>query len=216
VYAVLGVCCTRCMLSSVYAVLGVCCTRCMLSSVYAVLGVCCPRWMLYSVYAVVGVCCTPYMLYSVYAVLAVCWTRCEPWIMAGRDRKGWPNFAALGDGRVEDEKERDERRWSKSSWATVNWRISCASEFTIHDMAGTSRHLPCNYNHTRSSQLNPACLTPDSSYPLTSSTSFSSSSPIALCLIHNSAIVAEPNVKPCLSISPCPDHQLTPSTAYSE
>jgi len=29
VYAVLGVCCTRCTLSSVYAVLGVSCTRCM-------------------------------------------------------------------------------------------------------------------------------------------------------------------------------------------
>jgi len=37
VYAVLGVCCTRCMLYSVYTVLGVCCTRCMLYSVYAVL-----------------------------------------------------------------------------------------------------------------------------------------------------------------------------------
>jgi hypothetical protein len=30
VYAVLGVCCTRCMLYSVFAVLGVCSTRCML------------------------------------------------------------------------------------------------------------------------------------------------------------------------------------------
>jgi len=30
VYAVLGVCCTRCMLYSVYAVLGGCCTRCIL------------------------------------------------------------------------------------------------------------------------------------------------------------------------------------------
>jgi len=37
------------MLYSVYAVLGVCCTRCMLYSVYAVLGVCCTRCMLYSV-----------------------------------------------------------------------------------------------------------------------------------------------------------------------
>jgi len=54
VYAVLGVCCTRCMLISVYAVLGVCCTRCMLFSVYAVLRVCCTRCMLYLVYAVLG------------------------------------------------------------------------------------------------------------------------------------------------------------------
>jgi len=39
VYAVLGVCCTRCMLYLVYAVLGVCCTQCMLYSVYAILSV---------------------------------------------------------------------------------------------------------------------------------------------------------------------------------
>jgi len=44
--AVLGVCCTECMLYSVYAVLGVCCTLCMLYLVYAVLGVCCTRCQL--------------------------------------------------------------------------------------------------------------------------------------------------------------------------
>jgi len=76
VYAVLGVCWTRCMLYWVYATLGVCCTWCMLYSVYAVFGVCWTRGMLYSVYAVLGVCCTPCMLYSVYAELGVCCTRC--------------------------------------------------------------------------------------------------------------------------------------------
>jgi len=30
-------------------------------------------------------------------------------IMAWRDREGWLNFVFLGHGRVEDEKERDER-----------------------------------------------------------------------------------------------------------
>ena len=65
VYAVLGVCCTQCMLYLVYAVLGVCCTWCMLYLVYAVLGVCCTRCMLYSVSAVLGVCCTWCMLYLV-------------------------------------------------------------------------------------------------------------------------------------------------------
>jgi len=43
------------MLYWVYAVLSVCCTRCMLYSVYAVLGVCCTWYMLYLVYAVLGV-----------------------------------------------------------------------------------------------------------------------------------------------------------------
>jgi len=59
------------MLYSVYAVLGVCCTRCMLYSVYALLSVYCTWCMLYVVYAVLGICCTLCMLYSVYAVLGV-------------------------------------------------------------------------------------------------------------------------------------------------
>jgi hypothetical protein len=44
VYAVLGVCCSRCMLYSVYDVLGVCCTRCMLYLMYAVLDVNSRSW----------------------------------------------------------------------------------------------------------------------------------------------------------------------------
>jgi len=59
------------MLYSVYAVLGVCCTRCMLYLVYAVLGLCCTWWMLYSLYAVFGVHCTRCMLYLANAVLTV-------------------------------------------------------------------------------------------------------------------------------------------------
>jgi len=47
----------------VYAVLGVCSTRCMQYSVNAVLGVCSTQWMQYSVYAVLGVCCTRCMLH---------------------------------------------------------------------------------------------------------------------------------------------------------
>jgi hypothetical protein len=53
--AILGVCCTRCMLYSVYAVLSVCCTRCMLYLVYAVLDVYCTRCMFYSMYVVLDV-----------------------------------------------------------------------------------------------------------------------------------------------------------------
>jgi len=33
--------------------------------------------------------------------------------MAWRDREGYFNFLFLGDGRVEDEKERDEKRWGE-------------------------------------------------------------------------------------------------------
>jgi len=38
--------------------------------------------------------------------------------MVWREREGWLNFVFLGDGRVQDEKERDEKRWGKSSRET--------------------------------------------------------------------------------------------------
>jgi len=40
--------------------------------------------------------------------------------------------------------------------------------------------------------------------------------PISLFLVHNSTIIAEHEVKSSLSISPCHDHELTTSTAYTE
>jgi len=95
-------------------------------------------------------------------------------------------------------------------------RISCVSRFTILDRAGMSLDPACNYINTRSSQSNQASPTPDVSYPLGSSTSFSSSSPISLFLVHNSTIIAEQNVMSSLSVAPCHDYELTSSTAYTE
>jgi len=40
--------------------------------------------------------------------------------------------------------------------------------------------------------------------------------PPSLFLVHNSTIIAEHKVKSSLSISPCHDHELTLSTAYTE
>jgi len=73
-------------------------------------------------------------------------------------------------------------------------RISCASQLTIPDTEGTSPDPACNNTDRRSSQLNQASRTPDFSYLLVSSTSFSSSSPISLFLVHNSTIIAEHKV----------------------
>jgi len=73
-------------------------------------------------------------------------------------------------------------------------KISCPSQFTMPDMAGTSPDLVCNNTDTRSSQLNQASCTPAFSYPLVSSTSFSSSSPISRFLVHNCTIIAEHKV----------------------
>jgi len=95
-------------------------------------------------------------------------------------------------------------------------RISCASQFAIPDTPGMSPDPACNYTYTRCSQPNLASRDPDISYPLGSSTSFSSSSPISLFLVHNSNIITAHKVKLSLSISPCHDHELTPSTAYTE
>jgi len=95
-------------------------------------------------------------------------------------------------------------------------RTSCVSQFTIPNTAGTSPNPACNYTDTRSFQPNQASHTPDFSYPLISSISFSSSSTISLFLAHNSTIMAEHKVKSSLSISPCHDHELTPSTAYTK
>ena len=40
--------------------------------------------------------------------------------------------------------------------------------------------------------------------------------PPSICLVHNSTIIAEHIFKSSLSISPCNDHHLTLSTAYTE
>jgi len=94
-------------------------------------------------------------------------------------------------------------------------KTSCASQFTILHMAGTSADPACNYTDTRSSKPNQASHTPDFSYPLPSSTLFLFSFPITLFLVHNFTIITEHKAKSSLSISPCHDQELTPSTAYT-
>jgi len=92
-------------------------------------------------------------------------------------------------------------------------KFSCAIQLTIPDMASMSPDLACNTTETKSSQPNKVSHTPDLTDSLLSSTSFSSSSPISLFLVHNSTIIAEHKVKSFISISPCHDHELTPSTS---
>jgi hypothetical protein len=94
--------------------------------------------------------------------------------------------------------------------------IWCASQFTIPNTAGMSLNPACRYTDMRPSPCNPASRTPDYPYPLESSPSFSSSSPISVFLIHNSTVIAEHKVKSSLTISPCHDHELAPSIAYTE
>ena len=82
----------------------------------AVYSICSMQCIQYPAYAVLGIYSTRCMLYSMYAILSICCTHCSLLIMAWRDREGWLNFVFLGDGRVEDETERDDRRWRNTSW----------------------------------------------------------------------------------------------------
>jgi len=124
------------------------------------------RWMMqYVVYALPSVYSTRCMLYSVLTLhQGMVW------------ETGTAYIAVLADGRVQHAKERDEKRWGKSSWAMGTERILCVSQFTIPNTAGRSPDLVFNYTAMRSSQLNLSNNTPEFSHSLASSTSFSSSS----------------------------------------
>jgi len=91
-------------------------------------------------------------------------------------------------------------------------RISCASQLTIPDTAGTTPDPAGKNTDARSSKPNQASRTPDFSYPLVSSIFI----PIFIPPLSFSTIIAEHKVMSSLSMSPCHDHELTLSTAYTE
>jgi len=92
-------------------------------------------------------------------------------------------------------------------------KISRASQFPIPNMAGTYSNPLCIHTDPGSSQPNQASCIPDLSYPVISSRLFASSFPMSLFLVPNSTIIAEHKVTSSLSISPCHNHELTPSTS---
>ena len=91
-------------------------------------------------------------------------------------------------------------------------RISCVSQFTIPDTAGTTPNPACKNTNTRSSIPNQASRTPDFTYLLVSSIFV----PIFIPHLSFSTIITEHKVKSSLPISPCHDHELTLSTACTE
>jgi len=194
--AVCGVCSTQSKQYSVYAVLGVCSTQCVLCSVYAGPSVCCTWCILYLVYAVFGVCCIWCMLYSVYTSLIVnswLWhedierdvlTSCSSVTVELRARSREMSSAGQNDD---------------ASLRLRVCRVGVNSPSPIRQI-----RIPIHggiYTDTRSSQPTQANCTPDSSYPLISFPSFWSSSPICLCLIHNSIIFRQHKlIHPSLSL----------------
>jgi len=105
-------------------------------------------------------------------------------ITAWKDREGWLNFMFSGDSRVEDDKERNERRLGKSSWETGTQKISLTRKFTVPNTPGTSPVPAGDNTNTWSSKLHHAWCTPDFSYPLVSSVAFPSSFSISLSRPH--------------------------------
>jgi len=95
-------------------------------------------------------------------------------------------------------------------------RISFATQFTICDSSDIRHNPKCNNTDTKLSQFNQASCTPDFSYSLVFSISFSSLSAIALFLIHSCTIITEHEVISSLSIFPCHDEELTVSAAFSK
>ena len=88
----------------------------------------------------------------------------------------------------------------------------CATQLTIPDTAGTTADPVGKNTDRRSSKPNQASHTADFSYPLVSSIFV----PIFIPHLSFSTIIAEHKVKSTLSISPCHDHDLTLSTAYTK
>ena len=99
-------------------------------------------------------------------------------------------------------------------------RTSCTSQLTIPVIVGTSLNPVCNFTDTRSSQPNKASRTPDFSYPLVSSTSFSSTSPalsflfITLPSSQNTKL-SHPSLSLHAMIMSLHRVQHTPSNAYT-
>jgi len=120
----------------------------------------------------------------------------------------------LGDCRVEDEKVRNERTWGKSS-SEIGTGENFVCEPIYHPRWGTSANPASDHTVTRSSQPNNASSTADFSDLLKSSTLFSSSSPNSPFHVHNFTVITEHQVTSSLSVTPCDDSQLTPSTAYT-
>ena len=133
-----------------------------------------------------------------------------------RDTERWLNFVLLDDCRVEDQNERDERRWPKSLWdpRTSEYFVSGSmyqswySSYNFHSGKQESRY------QVFSTQM---CY----SYPwFLISAHIDHIIPIIipqfLFLVHKSAIIAEHITELSLTIIPCHDYDLTLSTAHTE
>ena len=163
-------------------------------------------WMLNSVYAILGVCCTRCMLYSVST---------HDHNMEEKERDDltvysamivelWTRKRELGD---EDENDVEDMNGYEKSGVRPAW-LGCEDLVWVIFDAGSG--------------LIPAVLgmvnlpIHEILWSLSFSWWFTPSPLLSLFLVLNSTITYEHQVKSSLSISPCHDQELTPSTAYTE
>jgi len=157
-----------------------------------------------------GVCHTRCMLYLVYAALSV-----NSWWWHGEIQRDDLTVCSCDDGRVVDEKGRDGGwRWQQYAGSEQLWAIritACLIGFRRPRNGRNTRRIgtrTChigNGNFTRT-QIS---LIPSSSWW------FPPSPLISPFLVLNSTITEAHKVKLSLSISPCQNHELTLSTAYT-
>jgi len=136
-------------------------------------------------------------------------------ILAWRDSKGWCNFEFLGDGRVEHEKESDQRRWKISirNWDLGRFCVQVNLPILIWQVQ-LLIHWPVSPIQWL---LNPIRqVVPLISHICVYPPYHSHVHPPSLFLVNYSTIIKEHKVKLSLSISPCHDFELTPSAAYTE
>jgi len=158
------------------------------------------------------------MLYLVYATLSV-----TSWWWHGEIERDDLTLCSCDDGRVVNKKERDEEEdmsdmddtsgYEKSGVQLAWWGVE-ETWLDLEDLVLVL--LPAG------SGLVPAVseIVNRLAHEILSSPSFSWWFPpsplISLFLVLNSTITKEHKVKSSLSISPCHNHELTPSTAYTE
>ena len=113
------------------------------------------------------------MQYSVYAGLSVnCWS----WHGEIESDDLTSCFSVMVELRT---RKREMRAYGRNHHENLGHNtLSCVSQSTIPDIADTSPDPACNDADKRSSQPNQASHTPDFSYPVVSSTLFSSSSTV--------------------------------------
>jgi len=136
--------------------------------------------------------------------------------MGWRDREEWPSIVFLGDGVVENKQARHFEEMRKIMMKNCNIRELCV--WVISTSLLQQVRVPIWWVITPiRGLLNPfrqvvLLISHICWYP----PYHSHLHPPSLFLIHNSTIIAEHKVKSSLTTSLCQDHELTPSTAYTQ